>query len=497
MIYEQQVSDVLQVSYYNDKGEIEIKNIPVPRSQQYIWTYCSHDDKAKDQQFISFDLKPVKKEYRRYLDKYRKRELMIQFPDFLRDAMFSPHMPKMWFMDIETESLKNAKGEYVFPDETVANGRVLSTAFCDQNGNLYIQAMIKLDEKQIARLEKRVNEYVHKQTHKSLNIPYKVSYLYYETETLMLNDLFSNWIPRMPLLTGWNFLKYDMRYLVNRCKKLGINYKKFSPTGETFLYGMSDKFNKTVHHQIELPCHRGIVDYMMIYEKWDTTQKLKTSLNLNDVGQEVLGLQKVHYSGSLMDLYENNFEDFTYYNAIDTVLVSLIDAKLQTFASMQAQANMGQVALHESFWASTMVENGFQKIFLKEKKVFVYTKTDRQKSKYKGGYVKEPVPGIFEDVLILDFTSKFPSIMAMLNLGIDTLLGEKISETEFRDEFGGVHALDMGKHIIAPNNLIYDKTKDSSCRKLVNELLGNRVHHKTKAAEISEQLQFLKSLIKA
>lgn len=497
MIYEQQVGDNLVVSYYNPRGGIDIKRIPIPKHQQFIWSYCSFDDKNRDPQFISFDLKPVRRDYRRYLDKYRKRELMMAFPQFLKDAVYSADMPEMWFMDIETESLKNAKGEYTFPDEVDAAGRVLLVTFCDQKGNCYIQGLKKYTPEQVAKVEKRINEYIHKQTTKNLNINYTVTYLYYETETTMLQDLFCNWMTKMPLICGWNFLKYDIRYLVNRCKKLGIDYKKFSPTGETFIYGLSDKFNRQIHHQVELPCHRAIIDYMMVYEKWDTTIKLKTSLNLNDVGTEVLGLQKVHYSGNLMDLYEQNFDDFSFYGMVDTILVSLIDAKLQTYASMQAQANMGQVPLHEAFWASSMVENGFQKIFYKDKKVFLYTKVERQKSKYKGGYVKEPTPGIFSDVLILDFTSKFPSIMAMLNLGIDTLLGEKISDTEFRDELGQLHLLDLSKHVIAPNNLIYDKTRDSSCRILVNELLGNRVHHKTKAAEISEAIQYVKSLLAA
>jgi DNA polymerase elongation subunit (family B) len=42
---------------------------------------------------------------------------------------------------------------------------------------------------------------------------------------------------------------------------------------------------------------------------------------------------------------------------------------------------------------------------------------------YAGGYILEPIPGLYFDVIDLDFTSLYPSIIKSLNLGIETLVG--------------------------------------------------------------------------
>jgi len=42
---------------------------------------------------------------------------------------------------------------------------------------------------------------------------------------------------------------------------------------------------------------------------------------------------------------------------------------------------------------------------------------------YAGGYLLEPIPGLYFDVIDLDFTSLYPSIIKSLNLGIETLVG--------------------------------------------------------------------------
>jgi len=45
------------------------------------------------------------------------------------------------------------------------------------------------------------------------------------------------------------------------------------------------------------------------------------------------------------------------------------------------------------------------------------------KETYAGGYLLEPIPGLYFDVIDLDFTSLYPSIIKSLNLGIETLVG--------------------------------------------------------------------------
>jgi hypothetical protein len=47
-------------------------------------------------------------------------------------------------------------------------------------------------------------------------------------------------------------------------------------------------------------------------------------LDLDFVSNKLVGVDKIKYSGSLQKLYEDDFETFMYYNAVDSVLVQKI-----------------------------------------------------------------------------------------------------------------------------------------------------------------------------
>lgn len=58
----------------------------------------------------------------------------------------------------------------------------------------------------------------------------------------------------------------------------------------------------------------------------------------------------------------------------------------------------------------------------------VPNRVERKAESYKGAVVLKPKPGVHEDVVVLDFTSMYPSIMIKYNVGPDTLLrpGEEV-----------------------------------------------------------------------
>jgi DNA polymerase elongation subunit (family B) len=45
--------------------------------------------------------------------------------------------------------------------------------------------------------------------------------------------------------------------------------------------------------------------------------------------------------------------------------------------------------------------------------------------------MKEPIPGLYEWVIDLDFTSLYPSIIRSLNIGIETLLGRIVNRGKY------------------------------------------------------------------
>lgn len=499
MINFEQVYDKIKVSYYNEKGGINIDNISIPNSQRFNWKHCEENHPQRERGYLSHLGLPVMKDYsKRWLNKYRLIEFLNNLSPETRNKFFSMNPPKKWFMDIETEIIDG------LPNAYVANEKVLTNAFCNEDGQMFIQGMIKLDAEQKERLNKRINDYFadtknYKDGKRTIFKTFTTHYKYYESEAMMMADLFYNYIPKMPLIAGWNFLKFDWNFLVNRGKKLGIDTNKASYTNTTFTLTLKDKYDKTKRDKIEMPMHRGIIDYMFLYEKWDSSVKLKSSHSLDGASSDVLGIQKVKYTGALKDLYASDFETFIFYNAVDTILVQLIDEKLGTFNTMLTLANEGGVALQDAAFASVIMESLFSNEFYTgEKKVFVQQTALEDTESYSGGYVVEPKKGKFSYVQIWDYESMFPSLMMMLNTGIDAFLGKTNDGGKtFIDKQGQVQNVNPEIHIWTASGVVYDKTKDSVMRKVINKLFDKRIYAKKAGDIIDEEMKELEQMLKS
>lgn len=486
----------IRISYYDESGNIRISKVPIPETQKFRWVECDENDPYRAEGFVSHENNPVKREKSKSLDKYRLIEFLNNnINDDFKKKIHAFNPPKKWFMDIETEILDDG-----FPDVENPQSRVISNSFCNQKGEVYVTTIQKLSIVQKKNISRRINEYFDnlKPEDSGLKKEYNVKFRCYEdNEAKMLAELFYNFIPRMPLITGWNFHKFDWMYLVNRARKIGIKPEKSSPTDSMYTFSIKDKYNPNIRYKIELPYHRGVVDYMQIYEKWDTSVKIKSSSNLDFVANEILGLTKVSYPGTLMDLYRDDIETFLVYNAVDTILVSLIDEKLQTFNTMQKLACEGRVQLNDAQFASVIIETLFSDVFHKRGKVFVKKSYNHEnEEKYAGGFVHEPEKGVFEDVVIFDYESMFPSIMMFGNIGVDTYLGKTHDEGKtYLDHIGNTHKIDPKKHVWLASGAVYSKHEDSVMREVVSQLFDERITAKKAGGIISGEIADLEKML--
>ncbi|WP_306305605.1 DNA polymerase domain-containing protein [Metallosphaera hakonensis] len=63
-------------------------------------------------------------------------------------------------------------------------------------------------------------------------------------------------------------------------------------------------------------------------------------------------------------------------------------------------------------------------------------RAERKYDSYRGGLVIEPKPGLHEDVVVLDFSSMYPSIMIKYNIGPDTLVSGECDDCWTAPEVG-------------------------------------------------------------
>jgi DNA polymerase elongation subunit (family B) len=99
-------------------------------------------------------------------------------------------------------------------------------------------------------------------------------------------------------------MNFDWKYIYNRCKKIGIDITTASPS-------------RKVQGNDNILMHVGIIDYLDIYRRWDRTVAIKESNSLDFVASAVLGTTKLKYNGTLQELYENDYDKYVLYNAVD------------------------------------------------------------------------------------------------------------------------------------------------------------------------------------
>lgn len=457
MIDIEQQDSTLKISYFNTSGEIAIDTFAIPSNQMFEWEYCTSTD-TPVLGVLSWDGKPVKKKRVRYLSKWRIEEYLRSLPVYETERIYAQNKPKKFFVDIEVEV-----GDE-WPKPETAKFPVTAIAFCTGQKIIGLGTK-KLTAAQIQKIEKRISEHLKEEV--------SYTYIYFAHEYDMLVSFFHKAIQKMPLVTGWNFIGYDWLYLFNRCKKLNIDISASSPS-----YKLIGKNN--------LPLHRPIVDYMDIYKKWDRVIDIKENNTLDFVAKAALGIQKVKYNGTLKDLYENDFESYIFYNAVDTKLVEMIDRKLNTLQTFLTLGGITAVEALKAYSPIYMAESVMCREFLRRGRVFPRTdKRSIKRENYEGAFVVEPKTGLYEWVTSFDFASLYPSIMRQWNISPESYL---------RNLASGEKA-DLETEINCSSGAVFTKNTDSVFRTILTEYYGKRKIAKKTSEEIEEEIENLKKYL--
>ena len=398
----------LRISYFNDDGEIDFLHLPIPPSERFVWQeYDKLEQNPRykgtpDPVIKTWDNQQVRKARTNRINKYRIEEILAITDPEETAPLWEFKEPQKYFMDIEVE-IKDG-----FPDAESAKTPVTSISVVGEKGNNITLGLKELSPKQQARIENEINKHF-----EPIGKKFTFQYKQCKDEYDLLYEFFGKIIKKIPCLSGWNFINYDWKYLLNRAKKLQIDPGMASPSGK--LIG-----------RYSLPQHRLIVDYLEIYKKWDRVIKIKESNKLDYVAEAALGIKKLNYPGSLKELYEKDFEKFIQYNAIDTNLVLCIDEKLQTMKTFFKLAHISGVEINRTFSPVWITEALMTRQFLAREKVFVWKEKDQDHVHYEGAYVKEPIKGMHKHIACYDFASLYPNTMIQWGISPESYQGKDL-----------------------------------------------------------------------
>lgn len=478
----------LIISYIDDKGNLKFKNYPWHNPLE--WRICSDNDLHASDIYHTWDNKRVKLEATRYPTRYAIYEFMKKLPQQEQDDIFAYNEPKLFFCDIEVEITEG------FPEAHIADNKI--TAICLIHGTKILLLGIKdVENGWIKRMEKDINKYFEK-----FDTNYTIEWCMCETEKEMLEMFFHDLMPKIPVLTGWNFVEYDWVYFVTRARKLGINPDVASPTGKLI---KPWKKNTTSYKPTfeELPQHRMVFDYMDIFDKWDTSIKIKESIALDFVSAEILGVKKMEYKGTLKDLYTDDYYSYLLYNCIDTALVQLIHQKQRTFDIMLSISNLANIQIADSPSAIRVTEGIFFDPFYKngivmckQKQIFSDNTNDDDDiidEELSGGYVKYPASGLRRWISVFDFASLYPTTMRQFNIGPESFKGIKINDSE--SLLNGVKYKLEPDDIILLNGAVF-RNNESETKKLLTSIFKDRKVNKNLGLDYKKQEQLLKTYLK-
>ena len=462
----------LQVSYWGSDNKTHIDVIDIPENENYIWLTSpksKQDEKSKtvknwNGKAVYKHLIDFKKEK---LNRYRMYEILDSMSEDFKEKVFGYNLPELFFIDIEN---KMQEGK---PNPENPNKPITIIGICCPNDTvMVISGGYNLTKKEIDSIQTRIDEHF-----AQVNRHFKFVFKYFKDEHDILYFFFKNLVPKMAMITGWNVEDYDWRYLFNRAKLLDIDPTLASP-------------GRRMTGQVDRPAHVGLIDYLKAYKKW--TWNTNENYKLDTIGEKIVGIKKVQHSESLDDMLENDFEKYVYYNAIDCCLVKLIHEKCNALTCGLTTAWMGRIKAQDCFSTTYIPENLLRISFATENKVLGVDPAPKKKGdgeKYAGAFVKQPVPGLHKYCTCNDYSSLYPTLMRMFNIGPETL----VCVLKEDDEESMKQWLEKG-YIVCASGAVY-KREDGHLKKIVTDLYYKRKQYKKTSFKYTQYMYDLKEML--
>lgn len=235
-----------------------------------------------------------------------------------------------------------------------------------------------------------------------------LSIYYFDDEKKMLNEYIKFIQQTNPdIITGWYVEEFDLKYLINRMKKLNIKYENLSPI-------------KVVDIRERDVVIKGRIVFDMIsgYKYLKDTDI--ESRRLDDVGRTEVELEKLKFEGTPGKLWRNDYSKLIKYNMRDIEILIKLDEKFKILEFVDELRRLSNCSFKECLWQSMLLDS-FLLTQFNNKIIFESRKKKQKKERYKGAIVVEPTKGLHKNILNVDFKSLYPSIIISLNMSIETL----------------------------------------------------------------------------
>lgn len=227
------------------------------------------------------------------------------------------------------------------------------------------------------------------------------------------------------IISGWNSDFFDVPYTYERANmvisKNAGNQLCFPDAGTPY-YQEVEKFGR-MQKRLKLQ-GRVTLDYLEVYKNFEMANK--PSYALESVAEDELeGMEKLSYTGTLHQLYNDDFEEFLRYNLRDTeILKGLEDVKKYIQLAIQ-MSHMNTCTIDDVLGTiqisqCSIINSCHQQGMI----VGDHTPPEETMGKYSGATVIDPKAGMHDYTASVDLKSLYPMTMISLNISPETIRGQ-------------------------------------------------------------------------
>ena len=273
----------------------------------------------------------------------------------------------------------------------------------------------------------------------------------YITEVAMLTAFSEYIVKRDPdILTGWNFIEFDLPYILKRMVVIGLDPMKMS------------RLPGKVGEKADKLRGRVIFDLLTAYKRIHVAEGQEVSYRLDAVAESQLGEHKVKYDGNLSDLRVSDPKKLVEYNKVDVELCVKINDKSRIIDFYRQISHYVGCPLDKTLNSSNVVD--YYVLRRVNGKYILPSRGNITLDKFQGATVFEPYTGLDENICVFDLKSLYPMSMMTLNASPET-----------KDPNGELHS---------PDGTRFKKQPDGLTRSIITDLLKERDDKKSQMKKL-------------
>ncbi|MFX0010545.1 MAG: DNA polymerase domain-containing protein, partial [Candidatus Hermodarchaeota archaeon] len=315
-------------------------------------------------------------------------------------------------MDIEVVI---GEHDYRIPDARLANQEIISVSFVGSDG----LKMVYLLERE---------GFIFNKLH--AKFPDDAKLYFFKSEKELVTECFRI-LWEYPVLITFNGDNFDLNYMFHRAEKLKID-RNLNPIHVRRGFGIMAKSECDLRKGIHIDVFNFFFNRSISGYAFGGSYQ---SASLNDISDALLGEKKYEHEEESHDM---DYDALSWYNLKDSILTLNLTKFNNSLVwnLIILLCRITKLPMHDMVrrQISTWIQNIFY--FEHRRKKFLIPRRSEiseakkggalmskfNDEKFQGAYVIDPVPGIHYDVVVMDFSSLYPSIIKEFNLSYETVL---------------------------------------------------------------------------